>query len=119
MTMRRILQMVTLAVLGCLCTAAGASAQGVADAGQGFEYPRPTGRFQVGTSYLFLEDSTRHDAFANDRDAYRWISVQVWYPAEPPDGATPVPLGNEEFDRRMVCGAASRRGLLRHWTNTR
>jgi hypothetical protein len=43
-TMRRVLQKVTAAVLGCLCAAAAASGQGAADTGQGFQYPRPTGR---------------------------------------------------------------------------
>jgi len=100
--MRRVLQMVTLAVLGCLCAAAAASGQDAPDAGRRFDYPRPTGRFQVGTSYLFLVDSTRHDAFSGDPDDYRWISVRVWYPVDPPGSATPVPYGDDEFNRRMV-----------------
>jgi len=100
--MRRVLQMVTLAVLGCLRAAAAASGQDAQDASRGFDYPRPTGRFQVGTSYLFLVDSTRHDAFSGDPGDYRWISVRVWYPADPPGSATPVPYGDDEFNRRMV-----------------
>jgi predicted dienelactone hydrolase len=100
--MRRISRTITSAILGCLCMATAAAGQVAANSTGGFDYPRPTGRFQVGTSYLFLEDSTRHDAFSDDPDAYRWISVRAWYPAEPADGATPVPLGYEEFDRLMV-----------------
>jgi predicted dienelactone hydrolase len=68
----------------------------------GFDYPRPSGKFQIGTSYLFLEDSTRLDTFSNAPDDYRWISIRVWYPANPPSGATPAPFGNDEFNRSMV-----------------
>jgi hypothetical protein len=82
--------------------ATAAAGQVAPNSSGGFDYPHPTGQFQVGTSYLFLEDSTQHDAFADDPDAYRWISVRVWYPAEPPDEATPVPYGDDEFNRLMV-----------------
>lgn len=73
-----------------------------ARAGEGFDYPRPTGKFQVGTSYLFLEDSTRLDTFSDAPQDHRWISIRVWHPANPPSGATPAPYGYDEFDRSMV-----------------
>jgi predicted dienelactone hydrolase len=69
---------------------------------EGFQYPRPTGKHQVGTSYLFLEDSTRLDSFSDAQGDYRWISVRVWYPASPPSGATSAPYGYDEFNRSMV-----------------
>jgi len=96
------LQIVTSAILGCICMAAAASGQGAAKSEEGFDYPRPTGNFQVGTSYLFLEDSTRLDTLSSDPEDYRWISVRVWYPANPPAGAAPVPYGDDEFNRLMI-----------------
>ncbi|UCG51248.1 MAG: PD40 domain-containing protein [Candidatus Latescibacterota bacterium] len=71
-------------------------------AGEGFDYPRPSGKFKIGTSYLFLEDSTRLDTFSDASGDYRWISIRVWYPASPRSGVTPVPYGNDEFNRSMV-----------------
>ena len=101
--LRVVLQIVTAAIFGGLCIAAEACGDGpTARSGSGFEYPRPTGRFQVGTSYLFLEDSTRFDTFSDDPEDYRWISLRVWYPASPPTGATPAPYGDDEFNRLMV-----------------
>lgn len=102
--MRRVvLQIVTLAILGCICIAAEASDDGsTARSSVGFDYPRPTGSYQVGTSYLFLEDSTRLDAFSDDPEGYRWISVKVWYPANLSSGAALAPYGDDEFNRRMV-----------------
>lgn len=102
--MRRVvLQIVTLAILGCICIAAEACGQdSTARPAGGFDYPRPTGGFQVGTSYLFLEDSTRLDTFSEDPEDYRWISIRVWYPASPPPDATPAPYGDDEFNRLMV-----------------
>ena len=102
--MRRVvLQIVMAAILGCICIAAEAGDDG-SSAGSGgkFDYPHPTGRFQIGTSYLYLEDSTRVDAFSDDPEDHRWISVRVWYPASPPPNATPVPCGNKEFTSSMV-----------------
>ncbi len=69
---------------------------------QGFDYPHPTGRFQVGTRYLFLEDSTRLDTYSDAPDDHRWISVKAYYPAVPPPEAKPAPYGNEDFSRSMV-----------------
>jgi hypothetical protein len=71
---------------------------------EGFDYPYPKGRFQVGTRYLFLEDSTRPDKCSDAPDDHRWISVMAFYPAAPRRGAKPVPYGDDEFNRSMVKG---------------
>lgn len=100
---RAILTIVMVALLGYVCIAAEAVCDGsAASADEGFKYPRPTGQFQVGTSHLFFEDSTRLDKFSDAPGDHRWISVRVWYPASPPSGATPVPYGNDDFNRSMV-----------------
>ena len=96
---RAILQIIALVILGCVCIAAEASDDGSTEtSSDGFVYPRPTGGYQVGTSYLFLEDSNRLDVFSDDPDDYRWISIKVWYPAKPPSGAKPAMYGVDEFD---------------------
>lgn len=103
MMRRVVLQIIMAAIFGCICISAEAVDDGPsARSGGGFDYPHPTGRFKVGTSYLYLEDLTRLDAFSDDPEDYRWISVRVWYPASPPPGATPAPYGDDEFNRSMV-----------------
>ena len=90
-------------ILGFIClTAEAEDIDSSTRSGCGFDYPNPTGRFQIGTSYLFLQDSTRLDAFSNEPEDYRWISVKVLYPANPASGAARAPYGNSEFDKSMV-----------------
>ena len=102
--MRRVVfKIVTAATLGCLCLGAGAGEnRSPAGTSGGFEYPHPTGRFQIGTDYLLLEDSTRLDAYSEAPDDHRWISVKVYYPAVPLPGAKPAPYGADDFNRSMV-----------------
>lgn len=68
----------------------------------GFTYPRPTGVYPVGTRYLLLEDSSRLDGYSEVPDDFRWISVKVWYPADPSPGAVPEPFGTESFAEQNV-----------------
>jgi predicted dienelactone hydrolase len=98
-----VVPIVTVAVLGSLWLAAATVEKGSpARAPEGFDYPQPTGRFQVGTAYLHLEDPDRLDAFSDAPGDHRWISVKVWYPASPPSGAEPASFGDDEFSRSMV-----------------
>jgi hypothetical protein len=97
------LRIVIAVIVVCVWIAAESRGDSMTnDFGGRFEYPHPTGTFNVGTSYLFLEDSTRLDTFSDDPDDHRWISVRVWYPGNPPPGATPAPYGEDEFIRSMV-----------------
>lgn len=102
--MRRVaLPIVMVAAVASLCLATETVEKGSAgEAGKGFDYPRPTGKFQVGTAHLFLEDPARLDAFSDAPDDHRWISVKVWYPAFPPPGSEPAPFGDDAFSRAMV-----------------
>jgi len=43
--------------------------------------PTPTGPFTVGTTAVFLVDSSRRDPIAHDRFGGRAVPVQLWYPA--------------------------------------
>ncbi len=100
---RVIPKIVAVVLFGTIHTAVTVCSNGLyARTGEGFQYPWPTGKHQVGTSYLFLEDSTRLDSFSDAQGDYRWISVRVWYPASPPSGATSAPYGYDEFNRSMV-----------------
>jgi predicted dienelactone hydrolase len=69
---------------------------------EGFDYPHPTGSFQVGMRYLFLEDSTRLDTYSDDQNDHRWISVIAYYPAVPTHGAKPASYGDDDFQRSLV-----------------
>ncbi|NOR86081.1 MAG: hypothetical protein GQ527_00585, partial [Bacteroidales bacterium] len=43
--------------------------------------PKPTGVYQIGTTELFLTDSSRKDRFK--KKDFRRIYVKIWYPAQP------------------------------------
>jgi predicted dienelactone hydrolase len=47
-----------------------------------FRLPRPTGPYAVGTRFFYWIDETRPDTISPDPDDYRWVSLQVRYPAE-------------------------------------
>lgn len=47
-----------------------------------FTLPRPTGRYPVGTTILYLNDSSRTEDAAPGSRSTRELKVQVWYPAE-------------------------------------
>ena len=47
-----------------------------------FQFPTPTGPYQVGTSQWHLMDKSREETHTDQPDDYREISVYGWYPAE-------------------------------------
>jgi len=53
--------------------------------------PEPTGPYQIGTITLDLTDNSRLELYSSDPDAPRRFLVQVWYPAEPSEGAKQAP----------------------------
>ena len=46
-----------------------------------FKLPKPSGPFAVGTTTLFLRDTTRLDTYLPETNRYREVSVRMWYPA--------------------------------------
>jgi predicted dienelactone hydrolase len=48
-----------------------------------FSLPEPTGRYPVGTSILYLKDSTRIEDASPAAGSARELMVQLWYPAQP------------------------------------
>jgi predicted dienelactone hydrolase len=48
-----------------------------------FSLPRPTGPYAVGTSILYLKDSSRIEEHGTQRGQARELMVQLWYPARP------------------------------------
>jgi hypothetical protein len=102
--MRQVILSVALVLaLGFTCLAETAGDDiSPAGAPEAFRYPQPTGPFQIGTGYLFLEDPNRFDTYSDAPDDHRWISVKLWYPADPEPGATLETYGYDDFDRSMV-----------------
>lgn len=43
--------------------------------------PAPEGKYSVGTTFMSFIDKSRKDMFS-DKNAYRDIAVQIWYPAD-------------------------------------
>lgn len=64
-----------------------------------FELPAPTGRYAVGTTYLYLVDRSREESFTEDKTDRRELPVQLWYPAERTDD---VPLAPYLQDAKKV-----------------
>ncbi len=46
-----------------------------------FRLPRPTGTYPVGTSVLYMVDSSREEDAAGGRGRKRELVIQLWYPA--------------------------------------
>ncbi|MEP7288204.1 MAG: carboxylic ester hydrolase [Chloroflexota bacterium] len=47
-----------------------------------FRFPRPNGSYQIGTVTYHWVDTSRHEIFSADSNAYRELRMQVWYPAK-------------------------------------
>lgn len=52
--------------------------------------PRPTGDYDVGTTYLVFIDETRPEVFTDDPDDRREVTVRAWYPGASAEGALTV-----------------------------
>jgi predicted dienelactone hydrolase len=53
--------------------------------------PDLSGPYQVGTVSFHLIDPSRDEIYTDDSSDSREIMVQMWYPAEPEEGASPAP----------------------------
>jgi pimeloyl-ACP methyl ester carboxylesterase len=47
-----------------------------------FHFPRPGGPYSIGTITYHWTDVSRHEVFSPDKNAYRELMAQVWYPAK-------------------------------------
>lgn len=50
--------------------------------GQSDQFPRPSGDFLIGISYLSLTDSSRKELFDNSQNSYRNLTIKAWYPTD-------------------------------------
>jgi len=57
-----------------------------------FRLPDPTGQYPIGTTNLYLVDSTRSEIFTPNPDDHREFMVRVWYPARVKPGEKVAPL---------------------------
>jgi len=56
-----------------------------------FRLPKPSGPYKVGTTIFQFLDSSRLETLTEDPNDHREFMARVWYPAEPPLNASPVP----------------------------
>ena len=61
-----------------------------------FKFPKPTGKFAVGTKYFLLKDNSRSGLKEDTSDDKRTISVRVWYPAQKPADGKPIAYQNQD-----------------------
>lgn len=47
-----------------------------------FQFPRPSGPYQIGTLTYHWMDSSRHEIFSTDPRAHRELMAQIWYPVK-------------------------------------
>ncbi|MBC8504048.1 MAG: hypothetical protein H8D34_04280, partial [Chloroflexi bacterium] len=57
-----------------------------------FQLPEPTGQHAVGTTSFAFTDDSRPEIFTDAPDDKRLVYVQVWYPANPFENASPLPM---------------------------
>lgn len=57
-----------------------------------FRLPDPTGQYQIGTTKLYLVDSTRSEVNTPNPHDHREFVVRVWYPAQVKPGDKAAPL---------------------------
>jgi hypothetical protein len=94
-------------MLGCQERAAAPSIQTV--------LPEPTGRYAVGSRYLYLVDRDRPDLISPDPEDYRAISLQVWYPAEPGPDDQIILLSDRKLIEGYVNEGALDSTILTEW----
>jgi predicted dienelactone hydrolase len=67
-----------------------------------FELPAPTGPHAIGTRYFHLTDSSRPDTYTSTPGDSRQISLQAWYPVDPPARGEPIPFMSGEATAIMA-----------------
>jgi dienelactone hydrolase len=100
-----------VAVVAAALMLVGAAPVGAWTSGVRVSLPAPSGRHEIGTVALRLEDRSRPDPWVA-RPSYRELMVSVWYPALPGGGASAryMPSGAaERFDAGGVHGIPSGR----------
>ncbi|MCP4147521.1 MAG: hypothetical protein GY757_07205 [bacterium] len=55
------------------------------------ELPVPTGSFKVGTTFLYFSDKSRSERYSDNKNDFRELSLQAWYPANPGNKNTFAP----------------------------
>jgi dienelactone hydrolase len=69
---------------------------------QSITLPKPSGKYPVGTQYLFFVDDNRPETFTDDPLDRRNLTVRVWYPADNFEGSDPAPyIKNAEVVTRL------------------
>jgi predicted dienelactone hydrolase len=68
--------------------------------------PEPTGPYAVGTHAFHWVDSTRLEWFTDEKDDYRELMVQIWYPVQKPAEGQPVPYIDQMNLRTDAMGEA-------------
>ncbi len=56
-----------------------------------FQFPRPTGPYQIGTVTYHWVDTSRHELFSSDPTARRQLIAQIWYPVKGDTSAARAP----------------------------
>ena len=80
-----------------------------------FRIPHPTGKFKVGSSILFFRDTARIDAFSNENNRFRELSVRVWYPASPGNREKRMPYMQRDEARYLAIYLKGAAFMLSHY----
>ena len=67
-----------------------------------FTLPEPTGPYAVGTQYYLWTDTSRSDEYTSTPADFREVSVQIWYPAEPPRHEKPIPYMRRDAAQAFI-----------------
>jgi len=76
--------------------------------------PKPTGKYQVGTTELFITDSSRKERFKK-RD-FRRVYIKIWYPAIPEANQKPE-LYLQNYSAELINGIFMSKDFSFDWLN--
>jgi len=76
--------------------------------------PKPTGKFQVGTTEIFITDSSRKERFKK-RD-FRRVYIKIWYPAVPNTDQKPE-LYLQNYSAELINGIFQSKDFSFEWLN--
>ncbi len=76
--------------------------------------PKPSGKYQVGTTELFLTDSSRKERFKKRN--FRRIYVKIWYPAIPIENQSPD-LYLQDYSAELIYDIFKSKDFSVEWLN--
>jgi len=79
------------------------------------QLPQPTGPYAVGSTYLQFADHARPETLTDDPNDTRTFTGRVWYPAEKPKDADPMPYQEYETSVEPIMSGGAPEFIFSHF----